>query len=170
MNIGKYVGFIVVISLVLTVFVNGCSSKSAIAANTATSQTTSTTTTLSTATTATPPTTTTTTTYPPTTTNTTPPQITSTDTPPPTKTFSGTADVSIGDDFDPSVLIVTVGTTVTWTNNDGEAHSVTSDIWGLFDFTLLNIGDTCSYTFTKAGTYIYSCLEHGWMVGKIIVK
>jgi plastocyanin len=168
MNVGKYVGFIVVISLVLTVFVNGCSSKSAIVANTATSQTTSTTTTLSTATTATPSTATTAT--PPTTTTTTPPQITSTDTPPPTKTFSGTADVSIGDDFDPSVLIVTVGTTVTWTNNDGEAHSVTSDVWGLFDFTLLNIGDTCSYTFTKAGTYIYSCREHSWMVGKIIVK
>ena len=72
--------------------------------------------------------------------------------------------------FQPNVLTVKVGTTVTWTNKESLQHTVTSDT-GLFDSGLLSQGGTFSYTFTKAGEYSYYCTPHRGlgMTGKIIV-
>src|SRR3972149_4075864 len=41
----------------------------------------------------------------------------------------------VGREFRPNILTVPVGTKVTWTNNDAEPHTVTSDT-GLFDASL----------------------------------
>ena len=71
--------------------------------------------------------------------------------------------------FSPSTLTVSVGTSVTWKNNDSVQHSVTSDT-GLFDSGLFNAGGSYSHTFSTAGTYNYHCSIHAGMTGKIIVQ
>jgi plastocyanin len=71
--------------------------------------------------------------------------------------------------FSPSTLTVTAGTTVTWVNRDGDAHSVESRDKGFTSSPLLNTGDKYSYTFTTPGTYTYYCGVHASMTGKIVV-
>lgn len=70
--------------------------------------------------------------------------------------------------FSPATLTVKVGTTVTWTNQDSAAHTVTSDT-GLFDSGNMPQGKSFSYTFTTAGTYAYHCTYHAMMKGSIVV-
>jgi predicted lipoprotein with Yx(FWY)xxD motif/plastocyanin len=75
--------------------------------------------------------------------------------------------------FDPKVLTVKVGATVTWTNLDGAPHKVVADN-GEFTSDALQQGDTFSFTFTKAGTYPYYCAFHGGkggqgMSGQVVV-
>jgi plastocyanin len=70
--------------------------------------------------------------------------------------------------FSPADLTVPVGTTVTWTNEDSDAHTVTSGNGPLHSPTL-NTGDTYQYTFTKAGTYSYLCSIHPFMTGTVKV-
>jgi plastocyanin len=81
--------------------------------------------------------------------------------------------------FNPNPLQVSVGTTVTWTNNDSQPHTVTSGSNGQPDnkfnsspnFTpLLNPGQTFSFTFTEAGEYPYYCMLHPNMVGTVSVS
>jgi plastocyanin len=88
----------------------------------------------------------------------------------------GTNAVTIsGMAFSPVSITVAVGTTVTWTNNDSVAHTVTSDT-GVFDSGSITAtggysgGGTYSYTFTVAGTYNYHCTIHPMMTAKIIVQ
>jgi plastocyanin len=57
-------------------------------------------------------------------------------------------------------LVVSVGTTITWTNNDTMAHTVTSD-GNLFDSGVIASGGTFSFTFNTAGEYPYHCTIHG---------
>jgi plastocyanin len=57
-------------------------------------------------------------------------------------------------------LVVKVGTTVTWTNNDAMPHTVTSDTQ-LFDSRTMNAGATFSQTFSTAGDFPYHCTIHG---------
>jgi plastocyanin len=59
--------------------------------------------------------------------------------------------------------------TVTWTNNDGVAHTVTSDT-ALFDSGNLNGGMTFVMTFPTPGTYKYHCAYHPYMTGTITVN
>ncbi len=70
--------------------------------------------------------------------------------------------------FNPQTIYVQHGTTVLWSNNDGMAHTVTSDT-GYFASGTLNPGATYSYTFNTPGTYTYHCSIHPQMVGTIIV-
>jgi plastocyanin len=70
--------------------------------------------------------------------------------------------------FSPASLTVSVGTTVTWTNQDSDAHTVTGKA-GTPDSPTLNTGDTFKYTFTKAGTYSYLCTIHPFMLGTVVV-
>jgi plastocyanin len=83
------------------------------------------------------------------------------------------------DAYSPNPIQVSVGTTVTWTNNDSQPHTVTSGSNGQPDnkfnsspnFTpLLNPGQTFSFTFTEAGNYPYFCALHPNMVGTVIVS
>jgi plastocyanin len=65
-------------------------------------------------------------------------------------------------------VIIGVNNTVTWMNNDGTQHAVTSDS-GLFDSGSILAGESWSYTFTTPGTYKYHCAYHYWMTGEVIV-
>jgi plastocyanin len=71
--------------------------------------------------------------------------------------------------FSPSSLTVPVNTTVTWTNSDSMAHTVTSTS-GLFDSGSIGVGGNYSFTFASAGTFNYYCSIHPSMTGKIIVQ
>ncbi len=63
---------------------------------------------------------------------------------------------------------VTVGDTVTWTNQDIVLHSVTVKN-GVKDRGLLQKWQNFSYTFTTAGTFDYSCTRHPYMFGTVSV-
>jgi plastocyanin len=73
----------------------------------------------------------------------------------------------------PANVDVAKGTTVTWTNKDTTAHTVTSGTRptkdGKFDGQLPAAG-TFSFTFTDSGTYQYFCSIHSSMTGTITVK
>jgi plastocyanin len=73
--------------------------------------------------------------------------------------------------FGPTPLTVSVGTTVTWTNNDTTTHTVTSTSGPTsFDSGNLAQGSTFSYTFNQTGTYDYICTIHPDMHGRVIVQ
>jgi plastocyanin len=71
--------------------------------------------------------------------------------------------------YGPAVLTVPVGATVTWVNHDEEPHTVTSTT-GTFSSPGLLSEDTFVQTFTKPGTYAYSCALHPQMRATVIVK
>ncbi len=61
--------------------------------------------------------------------------------------------------FNPLTITINNGTTVTWTNNDNVAHTVTS-VTGVFDSSSISPGSTWSYTFNQTGTFEYGCTIH----------
>jgi plastocyanin len=71
--------------------------------------------------------------------------------------------------FIPATLTVPIGTTVTWTNMDGVAHTTTSDA-GLWNSGSLNPGASFQRTFASAGTFTYHCMIHLFMHGTIVVQ
>lgn len=72
--------------------------------------------------------------------------------------------------FAPAALTVKAGTTVTWTNQDSDAHTVTSTgSGGPLNSKAMNTGDTFRFTFTKAGTYAYLCTIHPFMTATVTV-
>lgn len=72
--------------------------------------------------------------------------------------------------FAPASLTVKAGTTVTWTNKDSDAHTVTSQgSGGPLGSAALSTGQSYSYTFTKPGTYSYLCTIHPFMTATVTV-
>ncbi len=75
--------------------------------------------------------------------------------------------------FQPEEITVAPGTTVTWTNEDGFQHTVTSGTRDqpteLFDETVAG-GGSFSYTFEEPGTYPYFCSIHPGMEGTVVVE
>ncbi|MGW7008817.1 cupredoxin domain-containing protein [Streptomyces sp. NPDC054933] len=72
--------------------------------------------------------------------------------------------------FAPASITVKVGTTVTWTNQDTDAHTVTSqNNAGPLNSQPLNTGQSYSYTFTTPGTYSYLCTIHPFMTATVTV-
>ncbi|MCX6744566.1 MAG: cupredoxin family copper-binding protein [Candidatus Parcubacteria bacterium] len=69
--------------------------------------------------------------------------------------------------FNPTLLSVKMGTTVTWINDDPAPHQIVGSV---FNSKALNTGDNFSYTFTQTGTYDYHCAIHPSMIGQIIVQ
>ena len=61
--------------------------------------------------------------------------------------------------FRPSQLTVPVGATITFINKDNANHSVTN-YNVLFDSGKITSGDSYSYTFSKAGSFSFSCKYH----------
>ncbi len=61
--------------------------------------------------------------------------------------------------FNPSQLVVKVGTTVTFTNKDNANHSATN-INGLFDSGKITSGNSYTYTFSKVGQFSFYCNYH----------
>jgi plastocyanin len=79
------------------------------------------------------------------------------------------SDITIANfNFGPDELEVKVGTKVTWTNQEGTRHTVTSDDES-FDSGAIENGGTFSFTFNEVGTFIYHCNIHPAMVGAVIV-
>ncbi len=77
--------------------------------------------------------------------------------------------------YSPSELTTLAGSNVTWLNDSGVIHTVTSGNPqegpdGIFDSGIIMSGDTFSHTFTEAGNYQYFCTVHPWMTGTIIVE
>jgi plastocyanin len=73
--------------------------------------------------------------------------------------------------FSPANITVKVGDTVTWTNKDSTAHTVTADTASADAPASGNVAQNGTYTFTfkKAGTYIYHCAIHPNMQGSVTV-
>jgi plastocyanin len=72
--------------------------------------------------------------------------------------------------FNPQVLTVTVGMSVTWTNLDPMGHTATStDANEPFASGTLLTGQSSSYTFNKVGKFNYICEIHPNMMGTIVV-
>ena len=77
--------------------------------------------------------------------------------------------------FLPYSLEIWVGDTVSWSNDDAAAHTVTSGSTSegpdaIFDSSLFMSGNIFEFTFDEPGTYPYFCMVHTWMVGEIIVN
>ncbi|MEJ2260372.1 MAG: plastocyanin/azurin family copper-binding protein [Nitrosopumilaceae archaeon] len=87
--------------------------------------------------------------------------------------------------YNPPVISITVGDSVTWYNDDREGHTVTSGEgsgrfgWmsdnfgtpdGYFDSDRFMPGDSWSFTFEESGTFSYFCTIHPWMEGVVIVE
>ncbi|MEV6763970.1 cupredoxin family copper-binding protein [Streptomyces sp. NPDC051105] len=86
------------------------------------------------------------------------------------KPVSGTAVAIKNFAFAPATLKVPVGTTVTWTNQDTDAHTVTSaGSGGPLQSAALATHGTYSHTFTKPGTYAYLCTIHPFMTATVEV-
>ena len=75
----------------------------------------------------------------------------------------------------PYSLEIKVGDTVSWSNDDTAAHTVSSGtaadgMDGIFDSSLFMAGSTFEFTFDESGAYPYFCMVHPWMTGEIIVN
>ena len=85
----------------------------------------------------------------------------------------------------PAMLLITVGDTVTWKNEDIQVHTVTSGfpqqeefVGKIFDSELISPDDSFSHTFSdpditgyhKFVGYSYFCSIHPWMTGEITVQ
>jgi plastocyanin len=77
--------------------------------------------------------------------------------------------------YAPDVARITVGSMVTWKNDDTASHTVTSGTVrnntptpdGRFDSGILNTGASFPFLFDKAGEYPYYCTIHPWMTAKV---
>src|SRR5215217_1492430 len=77
--------------------------------------------------------------------------------------------------YAPDVARITVGSMITWKNDDTTSHTVTSGTVrnntptpdGMFDSGILNAGDSFPFLFDKAGEYPYYCTIHPWMTAKV---
>ncbi|HEV2749855.1 MAG TPA: plastocyanin/azurin family copper-binding protein [Gemmatimonadales bacterium] len=88
--------------------------------------------------------------------------------------MSGPSVSAVEYSFSPETLTVTVGATVTWTNNGTTTHTATSDAGDSLTWDSGSLagstpnpyggtspGASFSKTFTKAGVYPYHCSFHG---------
>ncbi len=76
--------------------------------------------------------------------------------------------------YQPNPVQVSVGSTVTWTNDDAQPHTATSGQNatpdGTFDSGIMAPQATFEHTFTEAGEFPYFCLLHPNMVGTVSVS
>ena len=72
--------------------------------------------------------------------------------------------------FSPASPSVAVGDTVNWTNNDGTAHTVTSDTGTELQSPAINPGRTYQHVFLAAGAFTYHCSIHTFMHGSVTAQ
>ena len=74
--------------------------------------------------------------------------------------------------FTPPQITVQKGGTVTWTNNDSVAHTVTDDLSNVGgpDSGTIQPGASYNFTFNKTGSFQYHCTIHPSMRGTIVVQ
>jgi len=88
---------------------------------------------------------------------------------------NGNFDVTGAGFYSPLNLEITVGTAVTWINDDSVPHNIQSmddsgDVIQLFNSPPLNTGDKFEFTFEESGVYNYFCSFHPWRVGVVTVS
>src|SRR3989344_2108557 len=71
--------------------------------------------------------------------------------------------------FSPSSLTINAGDSVTWTNRDSSAHTVTSDSGNELDSERISNGQIYTHVFAQPGTYSYHCTPHPGMKATIVV-
>jgi plastocyanin len=71
--------------------------------------------------------------------------------------------------FSPTTTQAKVGETITWTNQDSVAHTVTLDDKSV-DSGNVATNATYSHAFTQAGSFPYHCEIHKQMTGTIVVS
>jgi plastocyanin len=71
--------------------------------------------------------------------------------------------------YAPAALTVKAGTTVTWTNQDQDPHTVTSADGGPLHSPTLTNGQSFQYTFTTPGHFDYLCSVHPFMTATVVV-
>jgi plastocyanin len=71
--------------------------------------------------------------------------------------------------FSPDPIEISAGDTVTWTNEDDFAHTVTADD-DSFDSDNIDGGGTFEQTFDEAGEFAYHCDIHNQMTGTVVVS
>jgi plastocyanin len=71
--------------------------------------------------------------------------------------------------YSPNPINVSVGATVTWTNNDNVAHTSTADN-GQWNSGNIAPQGSFSRMFSTAGTFTYHCAIHPGMVGTVTVQ
>jgi plastocyanin len=77
---------------------------------------------------------------------------------------------SAGNSYNPNLIEIKVGDTVTWINSDSSPHTVTSSSNDSnFDSGVVRSGEAFSFTFEKEGQYSYFCTLHPSMVGTVVV-
>lgn len=69
--------------------------------------------------------------------------------------------------FSPQDARVAKGGTVTWTNLDSTAHTIT---FNGVQSQVLNNGDTYTKTFNETGSFDYNCGIHTYMKGRVLVE
>ena len=91
----------------------------------------------------------------------------------PSPAVAGTQISIKGFAFNPNQPSVTKGATITWTNDEGTTHTITSGVPGTpsgkFNQSV-DAGRTFSFTFTDTGTYEFFCSIHNSMRGAVTVK
>ena len=70
--------------------------------------------------------------------------------------------------FAPATVTIKAGSTLTWTNQDQEPHTV-SAMAGPFHSPTLNTGQSYHYTFTTPGRFEYLCTIHPFMTATVVV-
>ena len=71
--------------------------------------------------------------------------------------------------YEPLVLTINIGETVTWINQDSVKHTVTSDTGSELNSNLLGKGESYSHKFETSGSYEYHCIPHPSMKGTVVV-
>ena len=77
--------------------------------------------------------------------------------------------------FIPYSISISNGDTVSWSNDDTAAHTVTSGSPsegpdGNFDSSLIMGGSVYEFTFEQKGSYDYFCMVHPWMTGIVEIN
>lgn len=70
--------------------------------------------------------------------------------------------------YQPNPIEIPVWGSVSWTNDDRIAHSVTASE-GEFDSAVMQSDEVFEYTFDKIGGFEYYCMLHPSMVGHVVV-
>ncbi|MDH3204950.1 MAG: plastocyanin/azurin family copper-binding protein [Nitrosopumilus sp.] len=88
---------------------------------------------------------------------------------------NGNSEVASAGFYLPLNLEISVGTLVTWVNDDSVPHNIQSldesgNVIDWFNSPSLNTGDRFEFTFDEPGVYNYYCSFHPWRVGSVTVK
>jgi plastocyanin len=71
--------------------------------------------------------------------------------------------------FDPAMIRVAPGQTVTWTNRDQADHTVTGVGGSFGNYESIQPGASVTFKFSRDGLYPFFCMLHPGMVGVVVV-